>query len=193
MRVLALLIISLLLLGSCKSSHEFYGFFYDKPAQDFKLKDQDGQSRSLSSITRDGSIVLLFFGYTNCPDICPDSLSKMQKTIELLKKDSSRVKAVFISVDPERDTPAVLKCYMSYFGPSFIGLTGKPEEIASVAKAYNAYYTKVKSDSALGYLIDHTATIYLITPDMKVKLLYTMNKQEPKKIAEDIRFLLSEK
>ncbi|MEN3033750.1 MAG: SCO family protein [Aquificaceae bacterium] len=191
MRVLALLLVSILLLGSCKQSHKFYGFFYDKPAYDFRLKDQEGKPRSLSEITGNNSLVLLFFGYTNCPDICPDSLGKMQKTIQLLKKDAERVKVAFITVDPERDTPAVLKSYMSYFGPSFIGLYGTSEEIASVAKAYNAYYTKVKSDSALGYLVDHTATIYLITPDMKIKLLYTLNKQDPAKMAEDIKFLLS--
>mgnify|MGYP001627111725 CR=1 FL=1 len=191
MRKLTFLITLFLLLLSCQKKHEFYGHLFDQPAYDFQLTDHNGRRVRLSDYTKEGKVVLLFFGYTHCPDVCPMALETMAKVIKALKpEEASRVQVLFISVDPERDTLEVLKGYVPYFYPTFIGLTGSEEEIRRVAKEYKAYYRKVEGESAGGYLIDHTATIYLITPDMKIKLLYTPSKQEPEKMAEDIRFLL---
>lgn len=191
MRKLVFLIMLFLLLLSCQKKHEFYGHLFDQPAYDFQLTDHNGRRVRLSDYTKEGKVVLLFFGYTHCPDVCPMALETMAKVIKALKpEEASRVQVLFISVDPERDTLEVLKGYVPYFYPTFIGLTGSEEEIRRVAKEYKAYYRKVEGESAGGYLIDHTATIYLITPDMKIKLLYTPSKQEPEKMAEDIRFLL---
>ncbi len=176
---------------SCKKQHEFYGHLYDQPAYNFELIDHDGKKVKLSDFTNQKKIVLLFFGYTHCPDVCPMALETMAKVMKnLTPEEAKRVQVLFISVDPERDTPEVLKGYVPYFNPTFIGLTGTEKEIEKTAKEYKAYYKKVEGESAGGYLIDHTATIYLITPDMKIKLLYTPAKQEPEKMAEDIKFLL---
>lgn len=191
-RVILLLFLFFLTFNiSCQKKHEFYGFFYDQPAYDFKLIDQNGKEVRLSDYTKQGKVVVLFFGYTHCPDVCPTALNTMASMVKNLKEsERSKVQVLFISVDPERDTPEVLKGYVPFFYPTFVGLTGSPEDIKKVAKEYKAYYRKVEGQSAAGYLIDHSATIYVITPDMKIKLLYTPAKQDPKKMAEDIEYLL---
>ncbi len=193
MRKLTFLITLLfaLFVSACKSTHEFYGFVYDQPAYNFELTDHNGKRVKLSDFTSQGKVALIFFGYTHCPDVCPDALTKMKLAYDKLSpEEKNKVQVLFISVDPERDTPEILKGYVPYFDLSFIGLVGTPEEIAKAAKEYKAYYKRVESDSKLGYLIDHTSTIYLVTPDMKIKLLFTGSKQEPDKMAEDIKFLL---
>ncbi len=179
-----------LILVSCKREHQFYGHIFDEPAYDFELTDHNGKRVKLSSFTGQGKIVLIFFGYTHCPDVCPAALDTMAKVMERLGEKAKGVQVLFVSVDPERDTEEVLKGYVPYFHPSFIGLRGSEEEIRKVAKEYKVYYRKVEGESAGGYLVDHTATIYLITPDNKIKLLYTPAKQDPDKMAEDIKFLL---
>ncbi|QWK20497.1 MAG: SCO family protein [Hydrogenobacter thermophilus] len=176
---------------SCYKKHEFYGFVYDQPAYDFKLVDQDGKEVKLSDYTKQGKVVVIFFGYTHCPDICPTALTTLASMMKNLKEDErNKVQVLFISVDPERDTPSVLKGYVPFFYPTFVGLTGSQDEIKKVAKEYKVFYRKVKGESAAGYLIDHTATIYVVTPDMKIKLLYTPTKQSPEKMAKDIEYLL---
>ena len=193
MRTLTFLIVLCvaLTLSACKKSHQFYGFEYNQPAYDFELMDHNGKRVILSDFAKQGKISLIFFGYTHCPDVCPDALTKMKTAYDLLsQEEKEKVQVLFISVDPERDTPQVLKGYVPHFDPSFIGLVGSPEETEKTAREYKAYYKKVESDSKLGYLIDHTSTIYLVTPDMKIKLLYTGSKQDPKMMAEDIKFLL---
>ncbi|MFN3471810.1 MAG: SCO family protein [Aquificaceae bacterium] len=192
MRKLTFLIALILaFIASCKKQHEFYGHIFDQPAYNFELTDHNGKRVRLSDYTSQGKIVFIFFGYTHCPDVCPAALETMAKMMKYLKpEEAKRVQVLFISVDPERDTEETLKGYVPYFDPTFIGLRGSEEEIRKVAKEYKAYYRKVEGQSAGGYLIDHTATIYLITPDNKIKLLYTPSKQDPQKMAEDIRSLL---
>ncbi len=181
----------LLFVVSCKRQHEFYGHLYDQPAYNFELTDYEGKRVKLSDFASQKKVVLLFFGYTHCPDVCPMALETMAKVVKsLTPEEAKRVQVLFISVDPERDTPEVLKGYVPYFNPTFIGLIGSEEEIRKTAREYKAYYKRVEGQSAGGYLVDHTATIYLITPDMKIKLLYTPAKQDPAKMAEDIKFLL---
>ncbi|MCX8060556.1 MAG: SCO family protein [Aquificaceae bacterium] len=185
-----LVVLMTLLLFSCEKKYEFYGHYFDQPAYNFRLTDHTGRKVELSQYTAQGKIVLLFFGYTNCPDVCPAALDTMAKVMKSLKEEASRVQVLFVSVDPERDTLEVLRGYVPYFHPTFVGLTGSKEEIKKTAQEYKAYYRKVEGGSAAGYLVDHTATIYLITPDNRIKVLYTQSKQDPEKIAEDIRFLL---
>ncbi len=190
LNLLITLVLALLFVPSCKREHKFYGHLYDQPAYDFELKDQEGKRVKLSDYTKQNKLVFVFFGYTHCPDVCPTALSTLAQVMKYLGDDAKRVQVLFISVDPERDTPEVLKGYVPFFYPTFVGLTGSEEEIRKVAKEYKAYYRKVEGESKAGYLVDHSATIYLITPNMKIKLLYTPSKQEPDKMAEDVKYLL---
>lgn len=173
---------------------EYNGIYYDKPAYNFCLKTQEnGREKTLclKDMLREKDIVLLFFGYTHCPDVCPAAMYVLQKTVNKLDKEArNRIQVVFISVDPERDTPDKVSQYAEYFNEDFIGLTGTPEEIKQVAKAYKVFYQKVKNDGSEGYLVDHTALIYLITKDEKIKLIYSVSKQKPELMAKDIKKLL---
>ena len=128
---------------------------------DFTLQSVNGP---VSTTAFRGKVVLLYFGYTQCPDICPTSLSLMAQTLnELSPAELKRVVGLFVSVDPKRDTAVRLAEYVGYFHPNFIGLTGTPEAVAAVAKRYGAQYSFADAeDSAMGYTVDHSATIYLI-------------------------------
>ncbi len=175
-------------------SGEYNGIVLDKPAYNFCLKTaQNGKVKTvcLEDLLREADVVLVFFGYTHCPDVCPAAMYNLQKTFGLLGEDErKRVKVVFISVDPERDTPQKVAEYASYFNKDFVGLTGSPEEIKKVAKAYMVYYKKVEGGSEGGYLVDHTAYIYLITKDGTLKLIYPVQRQKPELMAKDLKKLL---
>ncbi|MBZ0092468.1 MAG: SCO family protein [Sulfuricellaceae bacterium] len=130
------------------------------PAADFTLESADGPV-SLHDFR--GKVVLLYFGYTSCPDICPTSLSRMAQALSLLgREERDRVRVLLVTVDPERDTPARLKEYASFFSPNIIGLSGTPKTIARVAKQYGAAFHKHTVASSLGYVVDHTALVYVI-------------------------------
>lgn len=181
-----------LFLVSCEEKKDFNGTLYDKPAEEFCLTGwKEGKERKVCLSDLRGKVVLMFFGYTHCPDVCPAALQILSKTMSLLSEEQrEKVQVLFISVDPERDTPEVAQKYAEYFYPSFMGLTGSPEDIEKVAKDYMAYYKKVEGQSEGGYLVDHTAFIYLITPDGILKLIYPSTRQKPELIAEDIKRLL---
>lgn len=139
-----------------------------------------------------GKVVLIYFGYTFCPDVCPTNLMLIAQALNALKKDElDRVQGVFISVDPERDTLDKLAAYTEYFHPSIIGVTGKPDQIAQVAKQYGAVYRKVKGESQGGYLIDHSANTYVIAPDGSLHTILP-HATPPKKILRVIRSLLGQ-
>ena len=125
----------------------------------FKLTDQNG--RTVTDADFKGRPFLVFFGFTRCPDICPSTLFEVSEVLRALGKDADRVHALFITVDPERDTPAVLKDYLSSFDPHLSALTGDADAIAAVAKAYRVYSKKVPLDQG-GYTMDHTAIVYLM-------------------------------
>ena len=133
---------------------------------DFALTSHDGGRFQLSQ--QRGKIVLLFFGYTSCPDACPTMMAKLQNVYEKLGGKKDRVQIVFVSVDPQHDTPQELKAYLRYFKIGAIGLTGTREEIDAVVKQYGASYEIEKSDSALGYHINHSTYLYLIDQSGKV-------------------------
>jgi protein SCO1 len=133
------------------------------PGGDFTLQSADGPV-SLRDFR--GQVVLLYFGYLSCPDICPTSLSVAGKGMKLLQPgEVERTRLLFVSVDPERDKAENVKRYASFFHPRFLGLVGKPEVIADVAKQYGAWYQQTKVDSAMGYTVDHTASIFVIAPN----------------------------
>src|SRR5215471_776424 len=125
----------------------------------FKLTDQNG--REITDQQLKGKPFLVFFGFTHCPDVCPTTLFEVSEILRALGPDADRARALFITVDPERDTPAAMKDYLSSFDPHMSGLTGDPAQIAAVAKAYRVYFKKVPLDEG-GYTMDHTAIVYLM-------------------------------
>jgi protein SCO1 len=125
----------------------------------FKLTDQNGQVVTDQDLK--GHPSLVFFGFTHCPDVCPTTLFEVSEVLRALGPDADRTRALFVTVDPERDTPRVMKDYLSSFDPHLSGLTGDPAEIAAVAKAYRVYFKKVPQEDG-GYTLDHTAIVYLM-------------------------------
>lgn len=130
----------------------------------FTLVDQTG--KTVTDTDFRGRHMLVFFGFTHCPDICPAELQVLAATLEALGPEASKVVPIFISVDPERDTPEVMADYVKNFGDKFVGLTGSPEQVAAAAKAYRVSYAKFKEkDSATDYSVDHSALVYLMGPN----------------------------
>lgn len=130
----------------------------------FKLTDETG--KQVTDKDYAGRYTLVFFGYTSCPDICPASLQLISAVLGNLGAKADRITPIFISVDPERDTPQKLGEYVKNFDPRIVGLTGTPEEVAAVAKAYKVYYRKVPNpDSPANYAMDHTSILYVMGPD----------------------------
>ncbi len=130
---------------------------------DFTLDSSDGPV-SLHDLK--GKVVLLYFGYTSCPDICPTSLGFTSQALASLDKaDLEKVRMLFVTVDPQRDTLDKLKAYTAYFHPAIVGLSGTPQQVAQVAKSYGASYARQDTGSASGYVVDHSAYTYVIAPD----------------------------
>ncbi len=173
--------------AGCKP-YEFYGTPYEKPAYNFKLKNTEGKEVKLSDFK--GKVVLIFFGYTHCPDVCPTAINKLAEVYESLGEDKKKVKVIFITVDPERDKPRIIKEYLAFFHKDFIGLYGSVEEIKKVAKEYMVFFNKTNGESKVGYLVDHTDAIFLVDQKGQLKLIYTHRKQDPKKMLEDIKHIL---
>jgi protein SCO1/2 len=158
-------------------------------AQDFHLPDADGRMRSLKDFQ--GQVVLVFFGYTQCPDACPTTLSEIAQAKKLLGADGAKVQTVFIWVDPERDTPQVLKAYMANFGPDFLGLRpADAQQLAAVTKDFKIYYKKVPGDQPGTYSMDHTAATFVYDPQGKLRL-YERYASGPEALASDIKQLLA--
>ena len=158
-------------------------------AKDFSLPDQSGTVRSLKDFR--GKLVVLFFGYTQCPDVCPTTMTEIAQAKKLLGPDGDKVQGIFVTVDPERDTPEVLKNYMANFDPTFIGLRATPDQLSAMAKDFKVYYKKVDGKSASGYTMDHSAASYVY--DTKGQLrLYTRYGSGAKSLASDLKLLLAQ-
>jgi len=172
-------------------NYTYQGVLIDPPARaaDFELTDQHGQPFRLSD--QKGKIVLIFFGYTNCPDVCPVTLSEFRQIKEQLRDQADQVEFVYITVDPERDTVERLGQYMTNFDPEFYGLTGEMNDLEEVWTSYGVYRAKQEMGSAAGYLMDHTARTYLIDQQSNWHLNYPFG-MEVEKIVADIRHLLNE-
>lgn len=158
-----------------------------EPSFSFTLESMSGPV-SLSDFG--GKVVVLYFGYTFCPDVCPATLTDLARAMKLLGKKADDVQVIMVSVDPERDTADKLEEYVHAFDPDFIGLTGTPEQIAEVAARYGVYYAKHEGSDASGYLIDHTATVMVINEEGRLKLLESFGTT-PEDMAADLAHLIN--
>jgi protein SCO1/2 len=159
-------------------------------ANQFTLTAHDGSSKSLSDFR--GKVVLIFFGFVNCPDVCPTTLLELSKVYKALTAaEQSRVQVALISVDPERDSLEKLRDYVTFFNPSFIGLTGTPEQIADVARRYGVFYQKSQIKSPNDYNVDHTASVFALDPMGQLRLVYSSGRvAATERVAQDVRWLL---
>ncbi len=156
--------------------------------QQLELTDHNGVRRSLKDFR--GKLVVLFFGYTHCPDVCPTTLSDVAQALrQMPAEEVGKVQVLFVTVDPERDTPEMLKAYVPYFHPAFLGLYGTPGEIARAAKEFKVAYQKHVEPGAAGYLVDHTAGSYVLDGRGRLRL-YLPFGHPPQDIAHDLKTLL---
>jgi protein SCO1/2 len=156
-------------------------------ARDFSLESAAGGPRKLADYR--GKVVVIFFGFTQCPDVCPTTLSDLAEVKKRLGADAERLQVIFVTIDPERDTPAVLAQYVPSFDPSFVALHGTPEQIAATAKEFKIFYQKVPGRTATSYTMDHTAGSYVIDRDGRVRL-FIRHGASVDDIVSDLRKLL---
>ena len=197
MRIFTLIVCALMLCVACDNKStttapkiafvntDITGIDY---AQKFSLTDHQGQARTLEDFR--GKLVLLFFGYTQCPDVCPTTLSEMAQVMKLLDKDADKVQVLFVTLDPERDTPALLSRYVPSFYPGFLGLVGDKAATDEVVKEFKLFVQKIPAKTGSGYTIDHTAGSYLFDTQGHIRL-FIRHGQGAEPIAQDIRSLLS--
>ncbi len=156
-------------------------------AQGFNLPDSAGQLRSLADFK--GKVVVVFFGYTHCPDVCPITMAELKEAKRLLGKDGDAVQGIFITLDPARDTAQVLAQYVPAFDPSFVALRGTEAQTAETAKAFRVYYKAVPGEQKNFYTVDHTAASFVFDKAGRIRL-YTRYNQGADKLAADLRQLL---
>ena len=158
-------------------------------AQTFELTDHYGKTRRLSDF--EGKIVVLFFGYTQCPDVCPTSMSTMARIKSELGKDSERLQLLFVTVDPDRDTQEVLKAYMENFDPTFLALIPTTKGLPQVAREFQVFYQRVEGSTPTSYTMDHTASSYIYDLQGRLRLLAPYGMDE-KALLRDIKQLIQE-
>lgn len=158
--------------------------------RDFALADHNGQSRKLADFR--GKAVVLFFGYTHCPDVCPTTLATMRDAMGLLGADASRVQVLFATLDPARDTPQLLEQYVPGFHPGFIGLRGDEAAIAALAKEFKVFYARQPGKTPDSYSIDHSTGSYAFDPQGRLRLLIRHGEM-PGNVAADLKLLLAGK
>jgi protein SCO1 len=173
------------------TAYTYQGTLIDPPISetDFTLTDQSGGTFRLSD--QRGKIVMMFFGYTHCPDVCPVTLSNFKRIKEMLGNQAQHVEFVFITVDPERDSPAVLRQDLANYDPSIIGLTGTRPELEKVWKAYGVYQARVDNGTA-DYSVNHTSITYLIDPQGNWRMTYPFG-MDIRDITSDLQHLIWEK
>ena len=184
------IIICSLLLAGCDGGPKFKstditGVDYGKSLQ---LTDHTGQARTLADFR--GKAVVLFFGFTHCPDVCPTTLADISNSIKTLGKDAGKVQVLFVTVDPERDTPKALAQYVTAFDPRFLGLYGDEAATRKMAQEFKIYYEKRKTGDA--YSVDHSGQSYVIDPEGRLRLLIRPERIAAD-LAEDLRTLLEER
>ncbi|MCS7040867.1 MAG: SCO family protein [Anaerolineae bacterium] len=191
--IAALLLVLVLMAGGWPVAnrwrpHTFHGMVIQspQPAPDFTLTTHQGQRLSLSDLR--GRLVVLYFGYTFCPDVCPTTLSEWARAMRLLGPKADRVQVIMITVDPARDTAEKLGAYLAHFDPRFIGLVGTEDEIARIATLYGIYYQK-HEDGGENYLVDHTATQTAIDQEGYIKLVFPFGTKA-EDIADDLAYML---
>jgi protein SCO1/2 len=171
--------------------YQFHGAVLQtrKAATDFTLTAAGDKPVSLSDYR--GKLVVLYFGYTFCPDVCPTTLAEVAKAMQKLGKKAEDVQVIMVTVDPERDTPERLAEYMAYFNPGFVGLSGTPEQIAAAAAPFGVYYQKEEGTAATGYVVDHSATVNVLDREGRVKLMWPFGT-DGDAMAADLAHLLKE-
>jgi protein SCO1/2 len=157
-------------------------------ARRLELPDAEGKPRSLAEFK--GKATLVFFGYVQCPDVCPTTLAELAEVKRSLGADGERVQGIFVTLDPERDTPEVLKNYVKAFHPSFVALRGTPEQTRAAAQEFKVFFAKVPGKDG-SYTMDHTAASFLFDPQGRVRV-YTRYGSGPKALADDLKVLLAE-
>jgi protein SCO1/2 len=156
--------------------------------KDFSLVDHNGKPRTLADFR--GKVVVMFFGYTQCPDVCPTTMAEMAAVMKDLGPAADQVQVLFVTLDPERDTQPLLAQYVPAFDPRFIGLYGNAAQTAAVAREFKIFYSKVPGSAPGTYTLDHTAGTYVFDRQGKLRL-FVRNGQDPRAIVHDIRQLLS--
>jgi protein SCO1/2 len=157
--------------------------------RELALTDHTGKPRTLADFK--GKVVVVFFGFTQCPDVCPTTLAEMKAVKEKLGQDGERLQVLFVTVDPERDTAELLAKYVPAFDPTFLGLYGDAEATARTAKEFKVYYKKVPGSSPTNYSVDHTAASYVYDPSGRLRL-FVKHAHGPDALAHDIKLLLGE-
>jgi len=158
-------------------------------ARNLALADPDGQPRSLADFK--GKVVVVFFGYTQCPDVCPTTMAELAEVKRSLGADGARVQGIFVTIDPARDTAELLKAYTANFGPDIIGLRGTPEQTVAAAKEFKVFFNKVPGKTDTSYTMDHTAGSYVFDAKGRVRL-FTRYGSGAQALADDLKLLLAE-
>jgi protein SCO1/2 len=193
MKILRLCFVATLcfVLAACSPKPEFKNIDITGSAafgKDFSLLDPDGKVRTLADFK--GKVVVMFFGYTQCPDVCPTTLTEMQQAMALMGPQSNKVQVLFVTVDPERDTAEILKQYVPAFDSRFLGLRPADEAaLEKVTKDFKIYYKKVPGTKPDSYTMDHTAGSYAFDPEGRLRL-YIKHAQGPETLAHDLKELL---
>ena len=187
-----ILISFLLLLAGCDSKPQFANadLSYADFGKDFALTDHTGKPRTLADFH--GKAVVIFFGYTQCPDVCPTTMTGMAEAMKQLGADAAKVQVLFVSVDPERDTQELLAQYVPVFNPSFLGLYSDAQTIAKTAQDFRVFYKKQPGSTPTTYTVDHTAGSYVYDPQGKLRL-YIKHGEKPELIAQDLKLLVAGK
>ncbi|MEX2198042.1 MAG: SCO family protein [Burkholderiales bacterium] len=159
--------------------------------RDFQLLDHRGKRRTLADFR--GKAVMLFFGFTHCPDVCPTALATLAQARGLLGEDAARVQGLFVTVDPKRDTPEILAKYVTAFDPTFLGLHGNEAATERVSKEFKIYYQAHKPDANGAYGVDHSGQVYVIDPEGRLRLYVRSHDAAPEAIAHDLRLLLKDR
>lgn len=191
--MIRLLLLTLaLLLAGCDTQPQFGNTDISAAgyATDFALTDHNGKPRTMADFR--GKAVVIFFGYTQCPDVCPTTMTGMAEAMKLLGEDASKVQVLFVTVDPERDTPQLLAQYVPVFNPSFLGLYADAQTIARTAQEFRIFYKKQPGSTPTTYTVDHTAGSYVYDPRGRLRL-YIKHGEKPEVIAKDLRLLIAGK
>jgi protein SCO1/2 len=159
-------------------------------ARGFELPDADGKTRTLADFK--GRVVVVFFGYTQCPDVCPTTMAELSEVRRALGADGDKLQGIFVTVDPERDTPTVLKAYVDNFNAGFVGLRGSAEQTKQVTREFKVFYAKVPGRTESSYTVDHTAGAYVFDPQGRIRL-FGRHGAGAKALEEDVRVLLAER
>lgn len=158
-------------------------------ARDFALTDQMGRPRTLKDFR--GRVVAVFFGFTQCPDVCPTTLTEMTRVKQLLDSDGDKLQVIFVTVDPQRDTPEVLRAYMRNFDPQHLALVPNEQQLDEVTKEFKIHYKKIEGKTPTAYAMEHSAVTYVFDPRGRVRL-FARYGLEPEALASDVRKLLKE-